>query len=419
MSGLNNVEHVEILRDLQRHMQTAGYCETTIDHQCAGARQFLNYLRGRDIRLDDAQPAQVAMYMRRKLQEYLRCHGRKPRNRKAWRTWCTDGVVQLLRLTHAQWPPRRPARSPFERFARALCDEYRRWLKERRALAPGTIEGHLEEAQRFLAWYGHQCNTGTGLELSLAQIDAYVRTRAAGLRRTTLKCALNRLRGFLRFLHGTQRTSSDLSARLITPTLYQFESIPSVLPPQEIAAVLRTTRRDRSAIGRRDFAILTLLATYGLRAGEVVRLTLKDIDWRAETLLIRHSKSRGTTILPLLPPVGEALLAYLHKGRPKTSASEVFIRALAPLQGFSRGSALHKLVRQRIAAAGVHPPGKQGPHLFRHAHAVALLRAAVPLKTISDLLGHRAGASTAIYLKLNSEELRTVALPLPSVEGTP
>jgi len=192
-----------------------------------------------------------------------------------------------------------------------------------------------------------------------------------------------------------------------------------VLQPQEIAAVLRMTRRDRSAVGRRDFAILTLLAVYGLRAGEIVHLTLKDIDWRTETIRIRHSKSRGTTLLPLLPAAGEALLAYLQKGRPKTSAPEVFIRRQAPLCGFSRGSSLHKLVRQRIAAAGVRPPGKRGPHVFRHAHAVALLRAAIPMKTISDLLGHRASASTAIYLKLNSEELRAVALPLPGLEVAP
>ncbi len=413
------VKHAQVLADLRRHLQVTGYCATTIEHQCAGARQFLCYLQERGIQLEAVKPPQVAMYMRRKLRNYLRRHGRMPTNRKGWRTWCTDGVVQLLRLTHTRWPPPRPARSSFELFARSLCSEYGHWLEERRALASGTIEGHLEEARRFLAWYERQCPTVTRLDLSLAQIDGYVRSRATGLRRTTLKTALNRLRSFLRFLHGTERTSADLSGRLITPMLYQFESIPAVLQPEEIERVLRTARRDRSAKGKRDFAILTLLATYGLRAGEVVRLTLEDIDWRAETLLVRHSKTRGTTVLPLLPAVGKALLDYLQGGRPKTRAREVFIRTRAPLRGFSRGSSLHGLVRRRIAAAGVRPPGKRGPHVFRHAHAVALLRAAVPLKTISDLLGHRASASTAIYLKLNSEELRAVALPLPGMEGTP
>lgn len=130
----------------------------------------------------------TSLGIRRELREYLRRHGRMPANRKGWRTWCTDGVVQLLQFTHVQWPPTRPARSPFELLARTLCEEYRRWLEERRALAPRTIEGTLEEARHFPAWYGLQFRTATSLELSLPQIDAYAQVRATGIRRTTLKC---------------------------------------------------------------------------------------------------------------------------------------------------------------------------------------------------------------------------------------
>ncbi len=241
--------------------------------------------------------------------------------------------------------------------------------------------------------------------------------RAAEMRRTTIKAVSQKLSAFLRFLHQCGHVPFDLSGRMIRPTLYEFESIPSILRPDEIKQILQVTRRDRSARGRRDYAILTLLATYGLRAGEIVHLQLRDIDWRAETILIRHSKIRGTTLLPLVPAAGDALLSYLRSGRPKTTAREVFIRMSAPLQGFSRGNSLHALVRRRIAAAGVRPVGKRGPHVFRHAHAVGLLRATVPMKTISDLLGHRSSRSTAIYLKLDSEELRAVALPLPTAEG--
>lgn len=243
--------------------------------------------------------------------------------------------------------------------------------------------------------------------------------RAARVRRTTLKAVSQRLSGFLRFLHRAGHVPVDLSGRIIRPTLYEYESIPSVLRPEEIKQVLKITRRDCSARGRRDYAILTLLATYGLRAGEIVRLAIDDLDWRAEKIVILHSKIRGTTVLPLLPVAGEALLGYLRHARPKTTAREVFIRMSAPLCGFSCGSSLHALVRRRLAAAGIRPVGKHGSHVFRHAHAVGLLRAAVPMKTISDLLGHRATRSTAIYLKLDSEELRAVALPLPNVGGAP
>ena len=257
------------------------------------------------------------------------------------------------------------------------------------------------------------------MTVSLQQIDAYLQFRSAEVRRTTLKLVSHRLGGFLRFLHREGHLSEDLSRSMIHPTLYEFENIPSVLKPQEVTQIQKVTRRDRSARGRRDFAILMLLSMYGLRAGEIVRLALDDIDWRANTILIRHSKVCGSTVLPLLPAVGEALLSYLKNGRPKTTAREVFIRMTAPLQGFCHKSVLHALVRRRIAAAGVRPTGKRGPHAFRHAHAVGLLRAAVPMKTISDLLGHRTSRSTAIYLKLDSEELRAVALPLPVVGGAP
>jgi integrase/recombinase XerD len=167
----------------------------------------------------------------------------------------------------------------------------------------------------------------------------------------------------------------------------------------------------------RNYAILLLLATYGLRAGEVVRLRLEDIDWCQECLHVRQSKTGRSTVLPLLVPVGNAILAYLRDGRPPTDAREVFLRAQAPVRPFRQGSSLYAIVARRLPKAGIHPAGKRGPHTFRHARAVGLLRAAVPLKTIGDLLGHTATASTAIYLKLATEDLREVGLDvLPARE---
>jgi len=298
-----------------------------------------------------------------------------------------------------------------------LVADYERWLQDCRGLAKSTIGAGVEETRRFLAWHIRHYRSEAIRDLSLPQVHEYMAGRATTMRRTTIKAVSQKLSAFLRFLHQCGHVPFDLSGRMIRPTLYEFESIPSILRPEEIKQILQVTRRDRSARGRRDYAILMLLATYGLRAGEIVHLQLQDIDWRAETILIRHSKVRGTTLLPLVPAAGDALLSYLRSARPKTAAREVFIRMSAPLKGFSKGNCLHALIRRRIATAGVRPVGKRGPHVFRHAHAVGLLRATVPMKTISDLLGHRSSRSTAIYLKLDSEELRAVALPLPTAEG--
>ena len=180
------------------------------------------------------------------------------------------------------------------------------------------------------------------------------------------------------------------------------------------AKALAVTRQDRTAAGIRDYAILQLLATYGLRAGEITALRLGDIDWKKEVLHIRHSKTGTHSILPLLPEPGEALLMYLQHARPRTAVREVFLRLRAPFRGLKEGSSLYGVARKRVAAAGISTPGKKGPHTFRHARAVSLLRAAVPLKAIGDIMGHRSSVSTGVYLKLATEDLRAVALDVPT-----
>ncbi len=182
--------------------------------------------------------------------------------------------------------------------------------------------------------------------------------------------------------------------------------------------MLAATRRDRSAVGRRDYAILLLLATYGLRAGEVTRLRLDDIDWRRERFSITQSKNRRTSHLPLLVSAGTAILDYLKHVRPKSQHRQVFLGIRAPHRPFACGSLLYGTVERCLHRAMITPTGKHGCHAFRYARAVSLLRAAVPLKAISDILGHRSPTSTDTYLKLATEDLRDVGLELPA-EVTP
>jgi integrase len=252
--------------------------------------------------------------------------------------------------------------------------------------------------------------------MRLADIDAYVQSRCPALRRVSRKNVTQQLRCFLKFLHVTGRTALDLAVGVISPTLYACEAMPSLLEPEQISSVLASTRQDHSAKGLRDYAILMLLANYGLRAGEIAQLRLEDVDWRADRFSVRHTKTGFQSVLPLVPAVGDALLDYLRRGRPVTDAREVFVHAKAPYRPFSRGSSLYLLVRLRVEAAGVSPVGKRGPHTFRHARAVSLLRASETTKTIGDLLGHRSAKSTRPYLKLATNDLREVALEIPGQE---
>jgi integrase len=159
--------------------------------------------------------------------------------------------------------------------------------------------------------------------------------------------------------------------------------------------------------------MLLLIATYGVRAGKVVRMKLEDINWRREQIRLKQSKTRADLLLPLMPEVGQAVLDYLRRGRPKTHLREIFIRARAPHGSFTCGFSLYTVFQRRIQQAGIQPEGKRGPHAIRYARATGLLRASVPLKSISDLLGHRSTASTGVYLKLATEDLRSVALDVP------
>ena len=143
-------------------------------------------------------------------------------------------------------------------------------------------------------------------------------------------------------------------------------------------------------------------------------LRLDDIDCRKDQLRVRHSKTGCESFLPLIAPVGEAILAYLRNGRPQTKAREVFLRARAPFQSLRAGSSLYHMVEHRLQKAEVILERKHGPHAFRHARAVGLLNAGVTMKSIGDVLGHRSPDSTAIYLKLATSELRAVGLEIPA-----
>ncbi len=404
------------LAQLRAHLECARYTPKVADRCLAVAGYFLRFLGKSRVAVEAAQPNDVQAYLQEALQVYRRRHGRPPSTEAGWRCSHTNGVHMLLRIVQGRWPPQLVPANPIEEFHARLCSEYAWWLSEGRGLAEETISGHRAIAFRLLSWLGERAASAALAQLTIKDIDSFVEAQATALRRTTRKGMALCLRSFLRYLHGRGLLDRDLSPAIIAPRVYALENIPSALSAEDVEAVLKTARHDRSAKGRRDLAILTLLSTYGLRAGEITALRLDDIDWRREHVRVRHSKTGHETLLPLVKPVGEVLLDYLQNGRPKVEARQIFIRARAPYGPFRSGSSLFAGIVRHLEKAGVQWHGKHGPHAFRHARAVSLLRAAVPAKVIGDVLGHRATASTAVYLKLATEDLRKVALDVPGVK---
>lgn len=401
----------ELITELKAILTSQQYSPVVVGNYCAYAREFLDHLARRNILAADVTEAQVEQYLRDAIGLFRQRRGRRPGPR--WHQIPCAGIHALLRLVQGQWPPALKAICAADALRFTICDEYEAWLREERGLARPSIDAFLWEARHFLAWQLERCGAEGLMGLSIGDIDRYMDVRALKLTRCSLKSVAERLRSLLRYLHRIGHIAADQSPHVIAPLLYAYEGVPSILERGQIAAVLETARTDKTPAGLRDHAILQILATYGLRAGEIRNLRIEDIDWRTEAIRVRHSKTQACSFLPLMDPVGEAVLAYLRSGRPATDAREIFIRTRAP---YCKLEKLYSLVRRRLRDAGIKPPGKCGPHIFRHARAVEMLRASVTQKVIGDLLGHRSTASTVPYLKLATEDLRAIALDVPGTE---
>lgn len=401
-----------VLGQFRAHPEQCGYSRTGIPSHVSAVRQFLLYLKRQSLATEEVRPSHLASFLQTKLERYRKRSGRS-RNPHQWQTRYTGAIRRLLRMVHSHWPPSEPPTNDCERFQREVCDGYGRWLTEVQGLAEGTLRKNGDAARLFLRWLGERATRDSLSRLTVSDIDKYLEWRMPGLRRATRHGVTQCLRSFLRYLQGVGLISRDLSSAVSSPILYKFDEIPRSFTEQQVKKLLEVTRRDRSPSGRRDYAILMLLATYGLRAGEVVRLRLEDIDWRGERLRVRQSKTGVESFLPLVTPIGDALLNYLRCGRPHINLREVFLRVRAPQGPFSKGSSLGTLIHRRLKQAGIEVRGRHGAHAFRFARAASLLRASVPLKSIGDLLGHRSAVSTEIYLRLPTDDLRAISLEVP------
>jgi site-specific recombinase XerD len=247
--------------------------------------------------------------------------------------------------------------------------------------------------------------------LTSRQIDAFVLDLSSRLAAKTVAGICSALRSLLRFLHATGATSKDMAACVLMPRAPRGAQPPAVRPWREICQILRGIDR-RTALGKRDYAALLMMAAYGMGAGEALSLQLDDIDWRGGSLRVRRPKTSVEVVLPLLGPVGLAIAAYLQHGRPRgATARAVFVRARAPHPRF----AVRELGKRFLAharAAGISAP-PLGTHVLRRCHATREVEMGAPAKVVSDILGHDDPRSLSVYARVATERLRAVCLPLP------
>lgn len=377
-----------------------GYAWSTTREQVRLVGGLGRWLDRRKLSVRDLDETRIAAFLRDR-----RKRGRTARSNHATLRSLLDHLrsIGVVRRSRAA---RRVGMS--DQIKRAFAQ----YLAQERGVCTATQVNYLVEVQALLSW---RARRGVLHLASLRQRDviAFLLDRARHVGPSRAKLAVSALRSFLRWLYVKGKIAVDLAQSVPAVADWRFATLPKSLPPHDVEALLASCDRS-SPTGLRNYAILLLLARLGLRAGEIVKLELGDIDWEVGEVFVRGKGGRRDR-LPLPKEVGAALAIYLRHGRPACGSQRVFLRARAPLRGFANSIAISTIVARALARAGLHPP-RTGAHVLRHALACTMLNGGASLAEIGEVLRHRSPDTTAIYAKVDLVALRELAPAWPGEE---
>jgi site-specific recombinase XerD len=296
------------------------------------------------------------------------------------------------------------ASAPPMRFADQLSD-FARYMTVEKGLSPYSVRSHCSKTSTFLSWFGerHRLLARARIE----DVDEFLAMKGAcGWKRRSVSVAADALRAFFRYAETRGWCATGFAKGIQGPKIYKYEGLPEGPSWKEVRKLLRSVKGSGPA-DLRARAVLSLLAIYGLRSSEVSRLMLSDFDWREEVFEVNHSKRGSPQRYPLRREVGDAILQYLKRGRPRCACRHMFVTLNPPYRPLGTYG-LWTLTSRRLRAAGIQCR-KRGPHVLRHACATRWLRQGASFKEIGDLLGHRSLESVGIYAKVDLPALRAVA----------
>ena len=292
-------------------------------------------------------------------------------------------------------------------FGSAL-GEYTTFQRAHRGLAPRTVSRRVWQLSRFAACLEQDGVTRLAAIAPRHIHDFLIRLRTQAI--ATRLTYVTTLRSFFRWAAMAGSLTRDLSAAVTPPRQFKQRDLRDALTEREVTRLLHGVDRS-SAIGRRDYAVLLLAARYGLRPCDLRQLRLDAVGWRERVLSITQAKTGRVLILPLLPDVADALIAYLRNGRPATSARHVFVRHKAPFEPFVAANNLATIMRQALQRIGLDQrEGRRGLYVLRHTLASRMLASGSPLKRIGDVLGHASTDTTMEYASVDLTALRRVAI---------
>ena len=359
--------------------------------------RFTGWVASSDFTLAVVDEKTIDRYLRHRAKKQSIQPGDKPALKR---------LLSVLREAGAIPPAVLPPATPHEQ----IIETFNHYLHEERGLAPKSIIRHLPIIRLFLR---EVCPASVGELGNIRQEDVtrYIERHARDGSPASGKAMCWAIRAFLRYLHHKGLHPLALASCVPSIRRWKLTSLPTYLSAAQVHTVLDGCDR-ATALGRRDYAIIMMLAKLGMRAGEVATLTLDDIDWRSGEMLIR-AKGRRRTRMPLPPDIGAAIIAYLRNGRPKSSCRRLFVRTLAPHIGFASGCAITMIAKTALDRVGIKGCAHRGAHIFRHSLATELLRSGATLSEIGQLLRHESHDTTRIYAKVDINALRAVSLPWP------
>jgi integrase/recombinase XerD len=337
----------------------------------------------------------------RRRRGYVRIDSRE-NIRSALRAW--GCALRSLGYPVPEWapPPAKVRRHP-------LIEEYSKYRTLHRGVAPSTLARDVQIASEFIELLQSRRKSIRSTQTS--DLDAFVDRMSERHTPRIVATDCSTLRCFLRFLQTTGRIRRDLASALASPRLRVQTSPPRALPWQDVRRIINAIPRS-TRVGRRDYAMLLMMAAYGLGTAEIITMRLEDISWEEQVLKIRRPKTGNSIELPLLPGVAKAIADYLNKSRPNhATAREVFLTMTMPHNKLGSSVVRHQ-VRWYADIAGL-DYDILGGHLFRHSHATRQINQGTSQKMVSDILGHRRPDSTSVYIRVALQRLRSVSLPVP------
>lgn len=391
----------DIIAEHLAWMRKQGYAPHTIAARRSILKRYRSYLEEAAVKELEELPLYVLSFA----QNWCQKQGsRNPERLTKELVWAIGSFLRYLRETG-----RLPSPAPESCLAPTLLlglERFTQFLIVDRGLAQSTVRQWKFYAGRFLSFLT-ELAVISWEAIRPSHVDKFLIGQAGTLGRHAMRNVCSALRSFFRYLRIEGHKLAPLLEDFPKPRIYAQEDVPHCISPEKIKKTLALVNRGTPA-GTRDYAILLLLISYGMRAGEVARLMFDDIDWSGERLCLRRRKSGRSDWMPLSIPAGEAILEYISKVRQKTDCRQIFLALQAPVRALRTGG-VSTLAHKYLQAAGIQLP-RCGAHIFRHTTAQQLLVHGYSFKAIGDYLGHSATSSTSVYVKIDLVGLREVAL---------